>query len=60
MLITFHCTKCQSELEGNASMSGSEIKCPQCGTILTMPRQSLGPGVTVGGFEIIRMLGEGE
>ena len=59
MLIMFHCTKCQSELEGDASMAGNEVKCPQCGNILTVPRQSLGPGITVGGFEIIRMLGEG-
>lgn len=40
-------------------MSGSQVKCPQCGAVLTVPSQSLGPGVTIGGFEIVRMLGEG-
>ena len=59
MLITFRCTKCQSELEGDASMAGSEVKCPQCGESIKVPSQSLGPGLTVGGFEIIRMIGEG-
>ena len=59
MLITFHCTKCQAELEGDASVAGSDVKCPQCGEGLKVPSQSLGPGLTVGGFEIIRMLGEG-
>ena len=59
MLITFHCDKCQAELEADAGMAGAEVKCPQCGKVMLAPRQSLGPGVTVGGFEIIRMLGEG-
>ena len=59
MLITFACPKCRSELEIEASAAGTSLDCPQCHTQLTVPRKEFGPGVTIGGFKIEKLLGEG-
>ena len=59
MLITFKCTECQTSLEVDTSATGSEVECPQCGAAQVVPRTKLGPGTTVGGFRIKRLLGKG-
>ncbi len=43
----------------DASASGQQVQCPQCGTDVTVPQARLGPGVTIGGFRIERLLGTG-
>ncbi len=59
MLIIFPCTTCQSSLEIEAAACGSHVNCPKCGTALVVPKRGPGPGVTVGGFRIEKLLGRG-
>ena len=59
MLITFNCTSCQQELETGTEAIGTQVECPSCRATLTVPRKELGPGVTIGGFHIDRLLGVG-
>jgi len=37
MDVTFPCTQCQQELEADASLAGTTIQCPTCGTSLIIP-----------------------
>jgi hypothetical protein len=37
MDVTFVCPHCKQELEADASLGGSTIQCPSCGTNLTIP-----------------------
>lgn len=59
MQITFSCASCQTHLQIEASAAGAEIRCPKCQASQTVPQKGLGPGVTVGGFLITRLLGKG-
>lgn len=59
MLITFLCPECKMELEVAASAAGSLVLCPQCSKTLTVPRKGPGPGVTIGQFQIQKLLGKG-
>ncbi len=43
----------------DASASGEAVSCPQCRTSVTVPQARLGPGVTLGGFRIERLIGAG-
>lgn len=43
----------------DASAAGQSVACPQCGATVTVPQARLGPGVTVGGFKIERLIGTG-
>ena len=59
MLITFTCPKCKASLEIEADAAGTQIECPECHTALTVPKKGPGPGTTVGGFRIEKLLGKG-
>lgn len=59
MLITFLCPECKAELEVAATTGGSQVLCPQCSKTLTVPRKGPGPGVTIGQFQIQKLLGKG-
>ncbi|MBU4211392.1 MAG: serine/threonine protein kinase [Verrucomicrobia bacterium] len=59
MLITFSCPECKAELEVAATDGGSQVLCPQCSKTLTVPRKGPGPGVTIGQFQIQKLLGKG-
>ena len=59
MQITFTCSNCESSFVADAGDAGSQVECSECGATLTVPRKGPGPGTTVGGFEIKRMLGKG-
>jgi len=59
MLIIFHCPECDSKLEIEADCVGTEAACPKCGTVVTVPHKGVGPGATVGGFRIDKLLGRG-
>ena len=59
MQIIFACTNCQLELEVGAETIGTQVACPSCHTVLVVPRKELGPGVTIGGFQIQKLLGAG-
>ena len=59
MLITFQCPKCDTSLEIEADAAGAELECPTCKVKVTVPRKGPGPGVTIGGFRIEKMLGRG-
>ncbi len=59
MLVTFYCETCAAKLRINADSMGSELLCPECDTLLTVPQMQLGPGFVVGGFLIKHKLGEG-
>lgn len=59
MLITFHCRKCNARLEIEASQAGTRIPCPSCQTPVEVPAAAIGPGTTIGGFRVERLIGEG-
>ena len=59
MKITFPCTNCSMELEVEAWTVGARIECPKCHTALTVPAKKIGPGTTIGGFRIQKLLGRG-
>ncbi|MDD5677369.1 MAG: protein kinase [Kiritimatiellae bacterium] len=59
MLITFSCPECKAELEVAATAGGSLVPCPQCNKTLTVPKKGPGPGVTIGQFQIQKLLGKG-
>lgn len=59
MLITFNCTECNRKLEIDGDSCGSQVECPECNASLTVPSRRVGPGTTVGGFRIERLLGKG-
>jgi len=43
----------------DAAQAGIQIECPGCRAPFVVPRKSVEPGVTVGGFKISRLLGQG-
>ena len=59
MRIRFSCSKCGRGLEAASEDGGARTLCPECHTSLQVPPRALGPGITVGGFEIRELLGEG-
>ncbi len=59
MLIIFHCGNCRSRLEIDARAAENVVSCPTCGTSLYVPRPQVGPGTTIGGFRVTRLLGIG-
>ncbi len=59
MLISFNCSDCNASLEIDGDSAGSEVACPECGASLIVPRKRVGPGTTVGGFKVERLLGKG-
>ena len=59
MPIAFQCTKCDARIEVDAEHAGGSLVCPTCGLPQVVPRQGLGPGTVVGGFEIVRLIGRG-
>jgi len=59
MLITFACPECKAELEVASTAAGSFVLCPQCSKTLTVPRIGPGPGVTIGQFQIQKLIGKG-
>ena len=62
MRIRFNCPSCKKLLEYATEEvpPGSVFHCPECNVPVTMPDKQIGPGVTLGGFEIKKVLGRGE
>jgi len=59
MQLTFTCKHCDAELEADSSLSGTEVQCPNCSSPMTAPAAEVGPGVTLGGFQVERKIGSG-
>ena len=61
MDVSFVCPDCQSKLKFDAASypAGTEIDCPNCSSNISIPRPNIGPGVTIGGFELKKLLGKG-
>src|SRR3972149_5248878 len=59
MLIRFSCVHCQGSLEVESTAVGAQVACPHCGKPITIPKQGIGPGATIGGFHIERKLAAG-
>lgn len=59
MRISFKCPNCSTKMEIEAAASGSPVHCPSCQAGLRVPAVRLGPGVTIGGFKIERLIGIG-
>jgi predicted Ser/Thr protein kinase len=59
MLFRFTCSSCNREIEADASLSGSQLACPHCQGPLAVPEAKVGPGVTLTGFRLDRLLGKG-
>ena len=53
------CTQCETILSLDASINDNEGICPTCGHTIQIPPFKIGPGVTVGGFQIIQEIGRG-
>jgi serine/threonine-protein kinase len=59
MLFSFHCPACKGRLEADASLSGSQADCPQCGRPVAVPEARVAAGSTLAGFRLERRLGKG-
>ena len=61
MDVSFVCPDCQSKLVFDAASypPGTAIDCPNCSSNISIPRPNIGPGVTIGGFELKQLLGKG-
>jgi len=59
MEIYFKCPKCETRLDVDSEYADKDLVCPQCQTIIRVPRRILGPGITIGGFRIKKLLGKG-
>jgi formylglycine-generating enzyme required for sulfatase activity/predicted Ser/Thr protein kinase len=59
MLFSFHCPACKGKLEADASLSGSQADCPQCGRPVAIPESRVAAGTTLAGFHLERRLGKG-
>lgn len=61
MDVSFVCPDCQSKLKFDAASypPGAQIDCPNCSSNVSIPRPNIGPGVTIGGFELKKLLGKG-
>jgi serine/threonine-protein kinase len=59
MLFSFHCPSCKGKLEVDASLSGSQADCPQCGKAVAIPEARVDAGTTLAGFRLERRLGKG-
>jgi serine/threonine protein kinase len=57
----FHVRTAASKLKFDAASypPGTEIDCPNCTSSISIPRPNIGPGVTIGGFELKKLLGKG-
>jgi formylglycine-generating enzyme required for sulfatase activity len=59
MQFSFHCPSCEGELEVDASLSGVQADCPQCGKLVAVPESRVDTGTTLAGFRLERRLGKG-
>jgi len=59
MRISFACGSCATVLEADAQATGQTVACPRCGTALKVPAVRPGPGVTIGGFRIKKLIARG-
>jgi len=59
MKISFPCGSCATVLEADAKATGQAVTCPKCGASVTVPPAKIGPGVTIGGFRIKKLIARG-
>ncbi|MBN2450256.1 MAG: protein kinase, partial [Lentisphaeria bacterium] len=59
MQFKFSCPHCGSRLEADASYSGSLAECPGCDSSVLVPEPRIGPGSTIGGHRLERLIGRG-
>jgi serine/threonine protein kinase/formylglycine-generating enzyme required for sulfatase activity len=59
MLFSFHCPACKGKLEADASLTGTQADCPQCGKPVAIPEGRVAAGTTLAGFRLARRLGKG-
>lgn len=43
-MIEFQCLDCQSRLRAKPQLAGSNIRCPRCKSVLTVPHTTVAPG----------------
>lgn len=53
------CTRCDASFDASWRLRGSSTDCPHCGGETALPEAQLGPGVIVGGYQLIEKLGQG-
>ncbi|HPN84198.1 MAG TPA: protein kinase, partial [Victivallales bacterium] len=56
---TYQCSNCNEMFEAESDFSDKTSSCPNCGQLLVIPSSVLPPGSFLGGFQIIRKIGEG-
>ncbi|MBN2449656.1 MAG: protein kinase, partial [Lentisphaeria bacterium] len=59
MLFEFACPSCGSRIEADASVSGRQSNCPQCGGMVAVPEARVDCGATLAGFRLESRLGKG-
>lgn len=59
MDIVFHCPECESKIRAERALMGEFFACPTCKARVMVPCSSIGPGVVVGGFKILKKVGTG-
>lgn len=57
--VKFRCQKCGVKIEADSSYKGNIAECPQCGNVIMIPAQGVGPGLLIDDFELEAPLGSG-
>ncbi len=53
------CGACKARLELECGLAACEVVCPHCNTAVAVPASEVGPGITVGGFAIEKLISVG-
>ena len=53
------CSGCKTRLELEGGLAASEVHCPTCDMTVEVPAVDVGPGITVGGFAVEKLISVG-
>ena len=59
MVIKFFCPSCDTKIEAGVMDAGEEFPCPHCLVPIVVPMAMVGPNTALGGFRIIKKIGDG-
>ncbi len=57
--IRFSCGNCGSKIEADVTLAGKVMQCPKCHNALKVPEELMKPGMSLGGYTLEELLGQG-
>ncbi len=55
----FRCPTCRSKMRADQQLSGQEVACPKCSTLVMVPKVSYSAGDVIAGFRLESWIGSG-